>query len=68
MVRGIDERITIHDFRVVPGRTHTNYIFDAVLPMDYPMSDEEAEKLIEAEVSRRFPNCYGVVDIDRSYV
>ena len=68
LVKGIDGRITIHDFRMVPGKTHTNYIFDAVLPMDYPMSDEEAAKLIEAEVSRRFPNCYGVVDIDRSYV
>ena len=68
LVKGIDGRITIHDFRMVPGKTHTNYIFDAVLPMDYPMSDEEAARLIEAEVSRRFPNCYGVVDIDRSYV
>lgn len=68
MVKDIDERITIHDFRMVPGKTHTNYIFDAVLPMEFPMSDEEAEKLIEAEVSRRFPNCYGIVDIDRSYV
>lgn len=68
MVRSIDERITIHDFRMVPGKTHTNYIFDAVLPMDYDMSDDEAEKMIEAAVSEHFPNCYGVVDIDRSYV
>ncbi|MBQ8264678.1 MAG: cation transporter [Oscillospiraceae bacterium] len=68
MVRGIDGRITIHDFRIVPGKTHTNYIFDAVLPADMKISDEEAEKMIESAVSEHFPKCYGVVNIDRSYV
>ena len=67
MVRSIDERITIHDFRMVPGKTHTNYIFDAVLPMDMDISDEAAEKMIEKAVSEHFPRCYGVVNIDRSY-
>ena len=67
MVRGIDERISIHDFRMVPGKTHTNYIFDAVLPMDMAISDEEAEKMIETAVSEQFPKCYGVVNVDRSY-
>jgi len=67
MVRGIDERITIHDFRMVPGKTHTNYIFDAVLPMDMAISDEDAERMLENAVSEHFPKCYGVVNIDRSY-
>ncbi len=68
MVRGIDSRITIHDFRMVPGKTHTNYIFDAVLPMDMSISDEEAEEMIEKAVREHFPNCYGVVNIDRNFV
>ncbi len=68
MVKGIDSRITIHDFRMVPGKTHTNYIFDAVLPMDMPVSDEDAEKMIEKAVREHFPNCYGVVNIDRNFV
>ena len=67
MVKAIDERISIHDFRLVPGTTHTNYIFDAVLPINYKLSDEKAKKLIEAEIERTFPNCYGVVNIDRDY-
>ncbi len=67
MVKEIDECFSIHDFRMVPGTTHTNYIFDAVLPMDHPLSDDMAESLIKAEIERRFPNCYGVVNIDRSY-
>lgn len=68
MVRGIDSRITIHDFRMVPGKTHTNYIFDAVLPVDMSISDEEAEEMIEKAVRDSFPNCYGVVNIDRNFV
>lgn len=67
-VREIDERITIHDFRLVPGKTHTNYIFDAVLPADCPMSDEEAQELISKEVSQRFSNCHAIVNIDRNFV
>ncbi len=66
-VKRVDERITIHDFRVVPGTTHTNYIFDAVLPINYALTDEAAKKLIEAEIARSFPKCYGVVNIDRDY-
>ena len=66
-VKTIDERISIHDFRMVPGTTHTNYIFDAVLPINFKLSDEEAKKRIESEIERVFPNCYGVVNIDRDY-
>ena len=33
-VKELHPKITIHDFRVVPGPTHTNVIFDAVLPFD----------------------------------
>ena len=31
--KSIDPRLSIHDFRIVDGPTHTNVIFDAVLPM-----------------------------------
>ncbi len=68
MVKDIDESFTIHDFRMVPGTSHTNYIFDAVLPIDHPLSDDMAAQLIKTETSRRFTNCYAVVNIDRSYV
>ena len=68
MVKGVDERITIHDFRMVPGKTHTNYIFDAVLPVNMNISDEAAQKMLSDAVSEHFPNCFGVVNIDRSYI
>lgn len=64
----LGEEIMIHDFRMVPGNTHTNYIFDAVLPMDYPMKDEEAADTLKKAVRESFENCFAVVQIDRSYI
>ncbi|MBQ9948112.1 MAG: cation transporter, partial [Oscillospiraceae bacterium] len=37
----IDERLSIHDLRMVPGPTHTNVIFDCVVPHNFSMTDEE---------------------------
>ena len=45
-VREIDERITIHDFRMVKGPTHTNIIFDAAVPFDIKESDDEIKEMI----------------------
>lgn len=32
----IDARLLLHDFRVVSGETHTNLLFDVVVPFEYP--------------------------------
>ena len=37
IVRSIDPRFTIHDFRMVEGPTHTNLIFDLVIPHNCKM-------------------------------
>lgn len=67
-LRELDDGINIHDFRMVPGPTHTNVIFDAVLPIDYPVSDEEMAGRIRRLVNDTWPDRYAVVTIDRSYV
>ena len=64
----IDPEIKIHDFRMVPGPTHTNLIFDALVPANAKASDQELEKQIEALVHDTWPSYYAVVDIDRSFV
>ncbi len=64
----IDPRIKIHDFRMVPGPTHTNLIFDALVPADVKMGDGELSKRIAALVHSTWKKYYAVVDIDRSYV
>ena len=57
--------VNIHDFRVVPGPTHTNLIFDAALPLTCTLKDSQAEEKIRSVVKEHFPHCNAVVSIDR---
>ena len=68
LVRGIDENISIHDFRMVTGPTHTNVIFDAVVPYGCALSDREAEEKIKRAVHELDPSYFAIVQIDKSYV
>ena len=61
----ISEDIKIHDFRVVPGPSHTNLIFDAAVPVDFKLSDAAVESRIRETVRSSFENCFAVVSIDR---
>lgn len=67
-VRKIDAGCTIHDFRMVTGPTHTNLIFDLVLPFEAAMSDEEARTRAVGLVARLDPTYTAVVTVDRPYV
>ncbi len=64
----IDPNIHLHDFRIVTGPTHTNIIFDAVVPFGFRMTDEELKKEIARLVRTISENYFTVVDIDHSYV
>lgn len=68
LVKTIDERITIHDFRIVPGNTHTNLIFDAVVPFDIGISAQEVSERISRLVSGMDSNYFAVVLVEHSYV
>ena len=68
LVHGIDGSISIHDFRMVTGPTHTNVIFDAVVPYSCALSDREAEERIKKAVRELDPHYFAVVQIDKSYV
>lgn len=64
----IDPAITIHDFRMVSGPTHTNLIFDAVVPYKFRLSDEEVRRQLSERIRALDGNYYAVIDIDKSYV
>lgn len=59
--------ITIHDFRMVRGNTHTKILFDALVPYHFSIPDRELKnKLIElAEDGDE--NCSAVVTIDHPF-
>lgn len=68
IVKSVDESLTMHDFRMVVGPTHTNLIFDVVLPYDVPLSEEEVKDIICGKVLELPGNHFAVVKIDRPYV
>lgn len=59
--------LTLHDFRLVKGPTHTNIIFDAVVPYKFSYSDEEIKDYLAKAFSTLDANYYTVIDIDHSY-
>lgn len=67
LIKEIDEKMTLHDFRVVKGPTHTNVIFDVVAPYNLPFKDEELKQIIAAKILDKFPYHFAVIEIDRDY-
>ena len=67
LVRDIDPQITIHDFRMVAGPTHTNVIFDAVVPYHFSLSDAQVEERIRTAVRGLDGNYYAVVHVEKSF-
>ena len=67
LVRCIDDEITSHDFRMVAGPTHTNVIFDAVVPFHFRLTDAEVREKIETAVRTLDGNYYAVVNVERPY-
>ncbi len=65
IITGIDSELTMHDFRVVTGPTHTNLIFDVVLPFRLSSQSEDIKKQIQQTVSETIGNNYFcVINID----
>ncbi|MEG2175314.1 MAG: cation diffusion facilitator family transporter [Oscillibacter sp.] len=67
LAKCIDDAISIHDFRMVTGPTHTNVIFDAVVPFHFRLSDLEVEKKIKTAVRTLDGNYFAVVKVEKSY-
>ena len=68
LVKTIDPRISIHDFRMVPGQTHTNLIFDAVIPFDERLTRQQVADRIRQMVSEMEGDYRAVVKVENSYV
>ena len=66
-VKAINPELSIHDLRVVPGNTHTNLIFDCVMPYDINMTESELKMEIRKRVNLKYPDYYCVMTIDSSY-
>ena len=67
-VKEIDECLDIHDFRVVEGPTHTNLIFDVVIPHRYRLSDTELKEAISDKMKAINPSYCLVITVDNCYI
>ena len=68
LIKEKDERLSIHDFRMVKGPTHTNVIFDLVIPLDVKLSETDAKKWINTLMSENFDHVFAVVKVEKSYI
>ena len=57
--------IRIHDFRMVPGTTHTNLIFDIEVPFEVKKSDSELKAELAAAIAAEAPDFFAVITVDR---
>lgn len=66
-VKEIDQRLSIHDLRVVPGTTHTNIVFDCLRPYGVDIRSRELVRLINEKVKEIDPKYNCVITVDKSF-
>ena len=67
LARKIDEGMTLHDFRMTEGPTHTNLIFDLVVPVGCPLSDEEVRREMARLAREENERYLTVIQVDHLY-
>lgn len=66
-VRSLSKDLMIHDFRVVLGNTHSNLIFDCVIPYSCQVTKEEIQHSIDEMLSKKDHTYYSVITFERPY-
>ena len=67
MLKALDPKLSMHDFRVVPGKSHTNMIFDVVVPFQVNLTNQEILDYLSEQLSFEDHTYYLVVTFDRAY-
>ncbi len=65
IVKSIDTRFSIHDFRFVEGITHSNLIFDITVPFEVKMTDREICDQIDSKIKEINSVYFTVITVDR---
>ena len=67
LLEDLGEGMTAHDFRLVPGPTHTNVLFDIAIPADSKTDPESLKIAVSTAVTALNPQYRCVIKIDRDY-
>ena len=65
LLRSIDERLSMHDFRVVSGPSHTNLIFDIEAPFECKLTDAEIKQSVADGLALWDGKHFAVITVDR---
>ena len=68
VVEEIHPKMSIHDLRIVPGNSHTNVVFDCIVPYELALGSGEIREKIAAAVQAEYPNYYCVATLERSFI
>ncbi len=68
IIHKFDKDLKIHDFRVVEGITHTNILFDCIVPYEKDYTEESFKELLSKELIPEQGIYYYIIQIDRPYV
>ena len=68
VVEEIHPKMSIHDLRIVPGNTHTNVVFDCIVPYELTLTAGEIRSRISTAVSAEYPNYYCVATLEHSFI
>lgn len=66
-IAGLDGVLSYHDLRIVPGKTHTNVIFDLVLSPECKTCKNQLKELFSKKIAEYNPNFFCVIDFDINY-
>lgn len=67
VVQEMSPTLKLHDFRLVKGPTHTNIIFDILVPYHFKMDDNQIREFIGKRAQAIDPRYYAVVNVDKDY-
>ena len=68
IVKGINEKYSIHDFRMTNGGGRINLIFDLVIPREEKVESDKLKVQVQQKIHSENPKYYAVPKVEYSYV
>ena len=66
IIHSLDEKLSMHDFRITDGPLRTNLIFDLVLPFEFKLSDGQVIEYVNDKLKEKSENYFAVIHIDKA--
>ena len=67
VLKDYNSELSLHDFRVVKGNSHTNVIFDVVVPFGQKNAENEIRKIVNDKLATYDKVYYAVIEFDTDF-